>query len=951
MSALYVPTAEDVKQRLRPFGFFFEKSLKDLIKGIRANNETPEKLHKFLTEQLSECREEVNSSNMNLKTNGVLKLAYLEMYGFDMSWCNFHILEVMSSNKLQQKRVGYLAASQSLHKDPDVLMLATNLFKKDLKFSTTQDVFKIGIALNGLSLIMTTELARDISNDLFMMMSSSKPYLRKKAVAALYKVFLEYPEALRDNFDQFASMLEDNDTSVVSAMVSVICELSKKNPHPFVRLSPLLYEILLTVDNNWIIIRLLKLFTNLSQIEPKLKNKLLPKIIELMDSTMATSVLYESINCIVKGNMLDEYDYNTAARSLERLNKFCYSQDPNLRYISCVLFYKIGKINPKFIARYDRLIIQLLSDVDVSIRSKALELLKGIVTKKNVKRIVTTLMKQFVNEEVVVLQTMRSGKREIPIVIPDSYKVKIVSTIIEVCSMNTYSAIDDIEWYNAVLHDLTLISRDLPDKSLGRLIGEQFTNLMVRIPDLRDVTMTTIVRILAMDGIDTQLPTVLKECIWCLGEYSQFLDNGDDMIRLLVRRGSKFNSMTQDVLIFALLKIFSNWCQSANAQPDSVREVLNTLVDFLEELTRSRHFEVQESSVEFTEFLKLCLDSMEEYQGELPLLITEVLPSFFNNYEFNPISRDTQKHLAKVKEIDFDLETPFITEDELAKIIEDNTKLAQSTSNLFGNLDSDGEETRYDSDSSYDLQYGASRPLRGHSGTGSGDLGTSSADEQEEEDKRLERLSNPFYLGGESDSKGGSKSAQVKDLLLFDNRDDSEFKESTIPLSSDGTEEGKKKTKKAKKKPRKVRVLADEVYVPPGVDDHSDTRDSGAPYSASSHEKRDKISLKKYSKLESFSFTENPSTGKGDESAELERLRSKFESTTLGHEPSADTTEEVIVKRKRHKSKSKDRDRERDSSGKKKKKSGKKDKKSSSEDGETFTSSEPKTGESAATEV
>ena len=242
----------------------------------------------------------MNSSNMNLKTNGVLKLTYLEMYGFDMSWCNFHILEVMSSNKLQQKRVGYLAASQSLHKDPDVLMLATNLFKKDLKFSTTQDVFKIGIALNGLSLIMTTELARDISNDLFMMMSSSKPYLRKKAVAALYKVFLEYPEALRDNFDQFASMLEDNDTSVVSAMVSVICELSKKNPHPFVRLSPLLYEILLTVDNNWIIIRLLKLFTNLSQIEPKLKNKLLPKIIELMDSTMATSVLYESINCIVK---------------------------------------------------------------------------------------------------------------------------------------------------------------------------------------------------------------------------------------------------------------------------------------------------------------------------------------------------------------------------------------------------------------------------------------------------------------------------------------------------------------------------------------------------------------------------------------------------------------------------------------------------------------------------
>ena len=83
-------------------------------------------------------------------------------------------------------------------------------------------------------------------------------------------------------------------------------------------------------------------------------------------------------------------------------------------------------------------------------------------------------------------------------------------------------------------------------------------------------------------------------------------------------------------------------------------------MDFLEELTHSRHFEVQESSVEFTEFLKLCLDSMEECQDEFPLLITDVLPSFFNSYEFNPISRDTQRQLAKVKEIDFDLKTPFI---------------------------------------------------------------------------------------------------------------------------------------------------------------------------------------------------------------------------------------------------------------------------------------------------
>lgn len=47
-----------------------------------------------------------------------------------MSWASFHVLEVMSSAKYHQKRVGYLGAAQSFRPDTEVLMLATNLLKK-----------------------------------------------------------------------------------------------------------------------------------------------------------------------------------------------------------------------------------------------------------------------------------------------------------------------------------------------------------------------------------------------------------------------------------------------------------------------------------------------------------------------------------------------------------------------------------------------------------------------------------------------------------------------------------------------------------------------------------------------------------------------------------------------------------------------------------------------------
>ena len=66
----------------------------------------------------------------DVKATALLKLAYLEMFGHDMSWAAFHVLEVMSSAKYLQKRVGYLGAVQSFRPNTEVLMLATNLLKK-----------------------------------------------------------------------------------------------------------------------------------------------------------------------------------------------------------------------------------------------------------------------------------------------------------------------------------------------------------------------------------------------------------------------------------------------------------------------------------------------------------------------------------------------------------------------------------------------------------------------------------------------------------------------------------------------------------------------------------------------------------------------------------------------------------------------------------------------------
>jgi uncharacterized membrane protein len=47
--------------------------------------------------------------------------------------------------------------------------------------------------------------------------------------------------------------------AVVSAVISVICELARKNPKNYLSLAPQLFKLLTTSSNNWMLIKIIKL--------------------------------------------------------------------------------------------------------------------------------------------------------------------------------------------------------------------------------------------------------------------------------------------------------------------------------------------------------------------------------------------------------------------------------------------------------------------------------------------------------------------------------------------------------------------------------------------------------------------------------------------------------------------------------------------------------------------
>jgi AP-3 complex subunit delta len=163
------------------------------------------------------------------------------MLGHDASWSSFNVIEVMSQERFSLKRIGFLAASQFFTAKTDVLVLCTQLLKREFQ---AKSPFEIGLGINCLANIATEDLARDLIGDVVTMLTSSRTYIRKKATLVLFKLYLQYPQGLRLTFDNLKRRLTDEAPSVVSCAVNVICELARKKPANYLSLAPDLFNLL-----------------------------------------------------------------------------------------------------------------------------------------------------------------------------------------------------------------------------------------------------------------------------------------------------------------------------------------------------------------------------------------------------------------------------------------------------------------------------------------------------------------------------------------------------------------------------------------------------------------------------------------------------------------------------------------------------------------------------------
>ncbi|KAJ8950778.1 hypothetical protein NQ318_011271 [Aromia moschata] len=759
----------------------FDKNLTDLVRGIRNNKENEAK---YISQCMEDIKQELRQDNLTVKSNAVAKLTYLQMLGYDISWAGFNIIEVMSSSKFTLKRIGYLSASQSFHCDSELLMLTTNMIRKELN---SQNPYESGLALTSLSCYISTDLARDLSNDILTLLSSTKPYIRKKAVLMMYKVFLKYPEALRPAFPRLKEKLEDPDPGVQSAAVNVVCELARKNPKNYLSLAPIFFKLMTTSTNNWMLIKIIKLFGALTPLEPRLGKKLIEPLTNLIHSTSAMSLLYECINTVIAVLISISSGMPNHAASIQlcvqKLRILIEDSDQNLKYLGLLAMSKILKTHPKSVQAHKDLILQCLEDKDESIRLRALDLLYGMVSKKNLMEIVKKLMVHMDKAEGTV------------------YRDELLSKIILICSQNNYQFITNFEWYITVLVELAQM--EFGSKQ-GHVIGAQLMDVCIRVQAIRSFAVAEMAQLLEVYTSTSQF-TIMQEVLyaaaWLCGEFVSELQKPEDTLLSLL----KYKILPQhieSVFIQNIIKIFASVMEKyeLKEQYDDILRLCDLVTEKMSESIKSGELEVQERASTSLIIMKIVqeeisakktmgntkiLDSDEPLEGKSVMnpeaTVAAELLSLFNG-ELNPVAPKAQKKVPVPEGLDLDAWINEPVEES------DSESEPEFTENLFVKTDK-GRNEKYQQEPTED------------------DIRRS------REARKYEQQNNPHYLKGNStESSNGNGREDIENIPVAE-------LDLNVPLKVVGhkrsdkylkTSTDKKKSKKKSKKKHRSESSSDE---------------------------------------------------------------------------------------------------------------------------------------------
>ncbi|KAI5967619.1 APL4 [Candida theae] len=329
----------------------------------------------------------------------ISKLLYLYIMGEKTHFGQVECLKLLASPRFADKRLGYLACMLILDENQEVLTLLTNSLDNDMQH---HNAYIVGLALCCLGNIASPELARDLYTNVETIIDTKNNFLRKKACFVAAKLVEKEPDLSEFFLPKALDLINEKNSSVLLGTLRLIEALyyaSHESRPDLIKTMPKVvghlkrvatmgyqpdYDVMGTTDP-FLQVSLLSAIRTLARDLPFSEeiNDILTQVVSNLDSgkNAANAILYECVKTI----FAIQSDQSLKILGVNILGKFLASKENNTRYVALDTLLSIVDVEPLAVQRHRSTIVNCLSDGDISIKRRALELSFGIMNEQNIR--------------------------------------------------------------------------------------------------------------------------------------------------------------------------------------------------------------------------------------------------------------------------------------------------------------------------------------------------------------------------------------------------------------------------------------------------------------------------------------------------------------------------------------------------------------------------------------
>lgn len=443
-------------------------------------------------------------------------------------------------------------------------------------------------------------MSRDLFPEIENLISTSNPYIRRKAGLCAMRICRKVPDLQEHFIQKSTQLLADRNHGVLLCgltLVTSLCEADEEEGgeegivEKFRSFVPALVKTLKGLSTSgyapehdvtgitdpFVQVKILRLLRILAVGDAQTSeqiNDILAQVATNTDSSknVGNSILYEAVRTI-----LDiEADSGLRVLGVNILGKFLSNKDNNIRYVALNTLIKVVAIEPNAVQRHRNTILECLRDPDISIRRRALDLSFTLINESNVRVLIRELL--------AFLE-----------VADNEFKPTMTSQI----GIAADKFAPNKRWhFDTMLRVLSLAGNYVKEQILS-----SFIRLIATTPELQTYAVQKLYTNLKRDITQESLT---QAGAWCIGEFADALLKGgqyeeEELVKevkeseivdlfSLILNSSYGTQVSTEYIVTALMKLTTRFSDAA--QIERIRRILQSHQTSLD-------VEVQQRAVEY----------------------------------------------------------------------------------------------------------------------------------------------------------------------------------------------------------------------------------------------------------------------------------------------------------------------------------------------------------------